>query len=152
MVGIVLARSSHTRQLVRARAQVQAVEATDRLIAGWWASESGVPIDEDGALYDQPLRWETRLIENERVGDLGARVVRVEVFDTSDDPQRRDGLDEALVTVDLVLEDPAVVAREKAEDEQSADREARGRGLKGSRLRGVEPGADAGGGEEAEDE
>lgn len=129
LVGIVLAKSRHTRQLERARAQADAVQATDALIAGWWTDVHGVPIDERGEVPGRSsLRWRTRLIDNPRIEDLGARVVRVEVFADDDDDEAQRSLkpgekDEALVVVDLVLPDPEVEAREQAEAEEAEEAE-----------------------------
>lgn len=126
LVGIVLAQSRHTNQLVRARAQAQAVEQADQLIAQWWTRPQGVPIGEEGVFTDaERLRWQTRLVNNKPVQQLGARVVRVEVFDTSGDPQRQAPDGGPLVVVDLVIRDPEVEAAER-EAAQAEDDDQRG--------------------------
>lgn len=131
LVGIVLAKSRHTHQLVRAQAQTRAVVAADELITGWWTSLDGVPIDEQGELPgDRPLRWQTRLVDNDEIAALGARVVRVELFDIADATARGKGDGDPLVSVDLVVRDPEVEDREKrkAAEEAEAKRTGRGQG------------------------
>ena len=130
LVGVVLAKSRHTRQLERARAQAGAVQAADALIADWWTRPQGVPIDDRGTVPGDPdLSWRTRLVDNRSVAALGARVVRVEVYPGRDAPRRaRSGEDHAaLVVVDLVVPDPEVQAREKKQAEEAeAARQAAG--------------------------
>ncbi|MGB0766889.1 MAG: type II secretion system protein [Phycisphaeraceae bacterium] len=122
LVGVVLAKSSHTRQLSLAQSKSQAVRLTDALIASWWQTPDGVPVDESGSFGPGiDLRWQTRVVDNAAIDSLGARVVRVEVI--ADDPQARldrDARDdEPLLIVDLVVPDPAIEALE-AEAEANA--------------------------------
>jgi len=119
LAGIVLAKSRHIDQRVRARVQMQAVDATDQMIARWWTDEErGVPIDASGALPGvEGVAWRTGVIDNAPIGELGARVVRVSVFDTADRPGVQRDVDEPMFVVDLVVRDPAVEARERAEAE-----------------------------------
>lgn len=120
LVGVVLAKSRHTRQVAMAGRQQVAVRAADALIADWWKRPEGVPVGEWGVLEDEPsLAWETRVVPNARIERLGARVVRVELRDAR--PQKRrteektgDGeVRGPLVTVDLVLPDPDRTASEE---------------------------------------
>lgn len=130
-MGIVLAKSRHNDQLARARAQANAVERADRLIAGWWASPGGVPVGEDGALPGgDRLRWRTRVVDNAEVAALGVRVVRVEIMDPArearqgdDDATRNNG---PLIVVDLVLPDPE--AEQDKREKQREDKRKRGAG------------------------
>ncbi len=102
LVGVVLAKSRHTRQIERTQRQNAAVRAADELIAGWWASSRGVPVGDSGVTAsDASLAWKTHVVANREIEDLGARVVRVEIR-IVDGKQER----EPLVTVDLVLSDP----------------------------------------------
>ena len=129
LVGIVLAKSRHTHQLVRAKTQSRAVVAVDELITDWWTSLDGVPIDEQGELLgDTPLRWQTRLVDNDEIAALGARVVRVELFDITNTTPRGKGDADPLVSVDLVVRDPEVEEREKRKAAEEA--EAKRTGLK----------------------
>jgi len=108
LVGIVLARSRHVRQLARSERQGDAVRATDEQLARWWTRPEGVPVDASGAIEtDGSLTWQTHVVPSEPLEQLGARVVRVEVRPTATDPSSPTGADaEPLVTVDLVLPDP----------------------------------------------
>ena len=111
LVGIVLSKSRHTRQLGVAKRQDRAVRAVDEMISGWWASTDGVPINESGQLGpDATLTWSTRLIENEPLAELGARVLRVDVRQAD---IQQDGTPSGsdLFSVDLVLRDPEWVER-----------------------------------------
>jgi hypothetical protein len=118
LVGIVLAKARHTRQLARAQRLSAAVRAADELIAAWWTSPAGVPVGAWGvAGTDGSLAWETRQVPNGPIERLGARVVRVEVREAAprapgspavaqgDSPRRAD---EPLVAVELVLPSPEV--------------------------------------------
>lgn len=114
-----MAKSRHIDQRVRARLQMQAVEATDQMIARWWTDEEqGVPIDASGALPGvEGVAWRTGVVDNAPVSELGARVLRVSVFDTADRPGVQRDVDEPMFVVDLVVRDPAVEARERAQAE-----------------------------------
>ena len=72
LVGVVLAKSRHTRQLQLARAQTYAIEATDALITDWWTNADGPPIDQRGAVPgEEGLVWRTRLVHNLPIQSLG---------------------------------------------------------------------------------
>lgn len=121
LVGVVLAKSRHTRQRVDARRTVQAVQLSDAQLSQWWCSREGVPIGESGVLSeDQALHWQTRLVIDSGVMQLGARVVRYEVF-VDDGKVGRDP-DTPLIIVDLVVPDPAVDAREAEASQEAAAR------------------------------
>lgn len=130
LVGIVLAKSRHNDQLARARLQAQAVEQTDQLIADWWTRPQGVPIGEQGAVPGSDrLRWQTRVVDNREINQLGVRVVRVQVVDAPrSDRQRRHHSEQPgpLITVDLVVPDPEVEARERAAAEKAKAQEQKG--------------------------
>ena len=104
LVGVVMAKSRHMRQMAAIGRQDAAVRAADELIAAWWASPRGVPVGESGELAgDGSLVWQTRAVANKEIEALGARVVRVEVRSSlaGTDAQNRPS-----VAVDLVLADP----------------------------------------------
>lgn len=118
---MVLAKARHTRQIARTAQRRQAVRAADRLIAAWWVRESGVPIGQAGPLdADAGLHWQTRLVDSDPIGELGARVVRVEILslrpaaDAQTEPIR-----ETLFAVDLVVPDPE--ADRQAEQQPEGD-------------------------------
>jgi len=107
LVGIVLAKSRHTRQLAVAERKHEAVRVADALISQWWTRPEGVPINEQGIVDNHPsLRWETRLVQNRPIDELGARVLRVELHVANPDESPLDPDDHKLVTVDLVLPMP----------------------------------------------
>lgn len=125
LVGVVIAKSRHTRQIARAQRTHAAVRAADDLIASWWLSAEGVPIGAHGVIEaDHTLAWRTRLIDNAAVLRLGAQVVRVEVRDAATSPAAQESADmhaleadKPLVVVELLLPDPAVVNIEAADDQ-----------------------------------
>ena len=107
LVGIVLAKSRHTRQLAVAQRKQEAVRAADALLTRWWTRPEGVPVDAEGVLEDDPtLRWQTRLVNNKPIDELGARVVRVELHVANPQQSPLEPKDHKLVTVDLVLPVP----------------------------------------------
>lgn len=122
LVGVVVAKSRHMHQLALARRQQAAVRTADELITSWWASESGVPIGRSGQIEgDETLTWETRLVANEPLAEIGVRVVRVEIHD-ADPAVRTTREDEPLVTVDLALDSSAPTARPS--EDKPGDKEA----------------------------
>ena len=107
LVGVVVAKSRHTRQLSLTQRHNVAVRAADELITGWWTSPGGVPTDGSGVVQaDASLVWQTRLVENDAMHRLGASVVRVEIHDANSagpgPPTKK-----PLVAVELVVPDPA---------------------------------------------
>ncbi len=136
LVGVVLAKARHTRQLAIAQQQQVAVRAADELLSGWWVSREGVPREGRGQLATQPgMVWETKVVENAEVQRLGARVVRLEV-------RLAEGLgqagsisseDQILVKVDLMQPDPAVEAARLAR--RQAEQAARERRNQAGRVR-----------------
>ncbi len=103
LVGVMLSKSRHTRQLALSRRKSAAVRAADELITKWWASADGVPVNESGRVKtDDSLRWQSRFVKNRELNKLDARVVRVEIHELkSQEPQK-----EPLVAVELVLPRP----------------------------------------------
>lgn len=102
-----LAKSRHTHQMLRSQRQKLAVAAADDLIANWWISATGVPITQSGRIPgDPPLLWSTKAADNPAIEKLGARVVRIEIQDGALADERAHE-DPPLVTVELVLPDPA---------------------------------------------
>jgi Tfp pilus assembly protein PilE len=119
LAGIVLAKSRHTAQLYDAQRRSDAVAAADALLYQWWTRPEGVPVDQSGVIESTPaLAWRTRLIMVEPIKNLGARVVRVELFDATVN-QGQLAMDDAMtIVVDLVLPDPVVEEAERKEREE----------------------------------
>lgn len=118
---MVLAQSRHTDQRLRARLQLEVVQAVDAMITRWWVVPDGVPIDQAGELPGiEGVVWKTSVVGNKDIADLGARVVRVEVFDTSERALRQDDPNEPMFVVDLVVNDPEQEKRERLEEKQAA--------------------------------
>ncbi len=113
--GMLLAKSRHTRQLALAQRQLVAVELLDNWLAERWVRPENLPVNEAGVVAgpDQ-LRWTTRLIPNEQLAPLSARVLRVEFHDNSDGGPHghaaSQGSSPPLVSVDLILPNPASTA------------------------------------------
>ena len=126
LVVVVLSKSRHTRQLALTQRRNVAVRAADELIAGWWTRCEGVPVGERGAVEaDASLAWETRVVPNDAIEKLGARVVRVELRESEPDRWAADdGTGDPLVAVDLVLPDPG---REAADPRRNGQRGTAGR-------------------------
>lgn len=109
LVGVVLAKSRHTRQLALSQRKLEAVHALDAQLAKWWAGGDDLPVNTQGTFTEQraaestpptrPMMWRTRLVANHEVENLGARVLRIEVVQGED----YDSENEPLTSVDLVL-------------------------------------------------
>ena len=109
LVGIVMAKSRHTRQLATAQRQLLAAHLADELIARWWADSANVPINQAGVFAaDRDLQWRTALVRNEPIDALGAQVVRVEVFDANPAANGSARSKQQLFVVDLVVHDRPV--------------------------------------------
>jgi len=107
LVGVVLARARHTRQLASAGRIQLATRLADDQLTAWWASPQGVPIGESGVFEAEPtLTWRTREVVDDTMADLAARVVRVEVRDTRSTPGRALAAEQLLFVVDLLLPTP----------------------------------------------
>lgn len=119
LVGIVLAQSRHTRQIARAAQVDAAMEAADRQLEDWWASGGGVPIDDRGEVEGAPLRWISRVVPNQALERLDARVVRVEFYETGalagNAGDRGAAADKPLLMIDLVLPRPKDPAASEGE-------------------------------------
>lgn len=103
LVGIVMARTRHTRQSITAEHKLAAVNAADELLAEWWLDGRRVPLDGEGELDTKPeMTWQTFEVSNAPINDLNARVVRLEVWPVTA-PDAFDKPDKPLVMVDLVL-------------------------------------------------
>jgi hypothetical protein len=120
LAGMVMAKARHTRQIVLTQQRQVALRLADQLINRWWMSPQGVPINQRGALEgDVAWTWETRVVENTAIENLGGRVVRVEVRPAQTQEIRPSTDDETLIAVELVLPDPnrlPAPAEETAQD------------------------------------
>src|SRR5690606_19038027 len=85
-VSLVLARGALMEQYVLAQRKLRATEAADALLAHWWQNPAAVPRAAMGEVpgYEE-LRWRTSIAPNEDVQMMGGQVVRVEMFDASDE-------------------------------------------------------------------
>jgi hypothetical protein len=82
LVGILLARGACLRQTARSNRRLEAVAAADALLTAWHQDpallkpEGGGPLAGDGQ-----LAWRTAIVPSAEARSLGARIVRLEVFD-----------------------------------------------------------------------
>lgn len=152
LVGVVLSKARHTRQIALTRQHAAVVDAADALITGWWTSPEGVPIGGSGTIDgEESLRWETRVVGNPAVEGMGARVVRVEIHPSAADAHRPGRRGEPLVAVDLVLPDPDSVLQatdESAQTPQDAPTDDRARGTSRAGVNRVAPDPRGGGRDE----
>jgi prepilin-type N-terminal cleavage/methylation domain-containing protein len=112
LVGIVLSRSRHSRQIALAERKMQAVRAADGLLTRWWSSPEGIPLGNSGQVESDPsLRWRTEVRPDPTLEKLDVRVVRLEILETRSTGQAEG--DEVLTRVELLLANPP----EKAEDD-----------------------------------
>jgi Tfp pilus assembly protein PilV len=104
LVGLVLAKARHVRQLAEARRLSAAVRAADSLLADWWTRPEGVPDNESGPVgTDGSLVYATREVPSAAVERLTCRVVRVEIRQAATQVPGAETPDEPLVAVELVL-------------------------------------------------
>jgi len=104
LVSVVIAKSRHTRQVATAERRAVAVRLADKMLTQWWASETGLPYPASGKVEgDSTLTWDTRVVGNDILGPLGARVVRFQMHDARPTTVTHASHEEPLVIVDLVL-------------------------------------------------
>lgn len=103
LVGVVLAKSRHTRQVVESKRMMAAIDAADDLILHWWTSPEGVPANGRGVTgKDGAFTWETNVVENVHLEQYGVSVVRVTVSHP-EAARLPTNTQNVLVTVDLVV-------------------------------------------------
>ena len=109
LVGIVVAKARHTRQIALTARRNVAVRAADEMITRWWASKEGIPIGQSGTVAaDETLSWETRQVANPAIEALGTHVVRLEIHD-------KGATDQPLVVVELLPPEPGQEKERKVE-------------------------------------
>ena len=82
LVSLLMAFNAHARQIKLAAAQLEAIELTDQLIAGWYAAGQLPAPGEEGTIPSKPtLSWRVMSVATD-VSPVPARVMRVEVVDT----------------------------------------------------------------------
>lgn len=100
-VALLLARGNLLAQHATAQQKLEAVRIADRLLGGWYAEGSTIPMDEQGAVEGHPgWSWQTQTVEMPSASDdpLPTGMLRVELFSAnSPTPQS------AIVTVEIVI-------------------------------------------------
>lgn len=83
LVGVVLARSEHSRQWIDAQHRLEAIEAADKLASTWW-SQSRFPAPGHGTTGKKTLfHWRTTRKTNRDLESHGVQPIRLELFDSS---------------------------------------------------------------------
>jgi hypothetical protein len=85
LVSIAVARGRFVRQRALAEQRIAAAGAVDRMVGRWMVGDgAAIPVGGQGALEGIPACvWRTRVIEERGAKELGAVVVRLEVFERS---------------------------------------------------------------------
>lgn len=77
----VLARSRYIQQSVRAAEKQRAVAAADALLATWFADPNVFASEASGMVNGETdLSWNTHLIDQADAHDLGAKILRLEIW------------------------------------------------------------------------
>ena len=86
LAAMLIARGRFVRQDVQARRKIEATRALDTLVGGWMnGPTSAIPVQSTGSFPDAPDQiWSTRVIRDPSAEEIGARVLRVDVFDRSE--------------------------------------------------------------------
>src|SRR5436190_17546 len=97
LAAMLIARGRFVRQDVQAKRKIEATRALDALVGGWMNGPvSAIPLQATGSFPNaSDQTWSTRLIRDPSAEEIGARVLRVDVFDRS---ERR-----PIVTLDLLI-------------------------------------------------
>jgi type II secretory pathway pseudopilin PulG len=102
LAAVTVARGRFLRQWAEADRRVQATRAADALLSEWLSgSPQAVPIRSQGPLVGGAANqiWRTQVIRDSAAAELGAIVVRLQVFEMSAPAK-------ATVTVDFLLPSP----------------------------------------------
>ncbi len=104
LAAATLAKSRFTRQLADADRRIEAVDAADQLLTGWWSDPQSLPRSGSGtAPGADGLIWQTRTATYAAHPAFEVAVTRLEIYD-----QRAQVGDAPIVAVDvLVPEAPA---------------------------------------------
>ena len=78
LVSILVAHKIHAEQLRKAQQRLAAIEELDRLLAEWSATGTWQPVGTEGELEE--LQWRVVASDARVPDELGAEIVRVEVF------------------------------------------------------------------------
>ncbi len=115
LVSITLAKGRFTRQRAVADRQIQAIAATESLLAQWWQDLSTFPRQDTGEVPGAAdLSWHTSLIDDADAQDAGAVIVRMQIND-----QRQTESAASLIVIDLAL--PEVQDAEDEDDDVSPE-------------------------------
>ena len=79
LVSILLASSRYEKSLRLAKDRRKAVQLADVLIAEWFDSPRGIPIQANGPLDAEGLVWRTQLARNDQLFGRDVRIVRLDV-------------------------------------------------------------------------
>src|SRR5580698_4819347 len=93
LASVAVARSRYMHQAALADQRAAAVIAADRLLNNWWGQSDPLPRSASGQIDDR-LSWQTHVLVNPTARQMGADIVRLEMFRGSSEP---------LVTVDVLV-------------------------------------------------
>ena len=102
LAAVTVARGRFLRQWAEAERRIQATRAVDALLSEWLSgSPQAVPIHSQGPLVGGASNqvWRTQAMRDPAGSELGAIVVRLEVFDAANSRK-------STLTVDFVLPTP----------------------------------------------
>lgn len=105
LVGILLARGRFAHQMRSADRRLAAVAAADRILTAWHQDPRAFPRSGAGSVAgDAQMSWRTQVVPNAPLNDLGAQVVRLDIFDER--PQGAAGSDLLTSVETVVAPDP----------------------------------------------
>ena len=97
LAAMLIARGRFVRQDAQAKRKIEATRALEALVGSWMNGPvSAIPVRATGLLAeDSGHTWSTHLIRDPSAEEIGARVLRVDVFDRSER--------QPIVTLDLLI-------------------------------------------------
>ncbi|MFK7738312.1 MAG: prepilin-type N-terminal cleavage/methylation domain-containing protein [Pirellulaceae bacterium] len=79
LVSILLASARYEKSSRLAKNRRQAVQLADNLLASWFDSPRGIPIQAKGRFGIEDFVWQTQLVRNDQLFGRGVRIVRLDV-------------------------------------------------------------------------
>jgi prepilin-type N-terminal cleavage/methylation domain-containing protein len=79
LVSILLASARYEKSRRLAQNRSKAVQLADSLLADWFDSPGGIPIQASGRFGNQDFLWQTQLVRNDQLFGREVLIVRLEV-------------------------------------------------------------------------
>jgi type II secretion system protein I len=103
LVSLIVAQRRHREQLQAARKKIDACQAADELLTGWFLNSGGLPLSQAGRVpNNRDLQWRTRIVPSKETRRVGVDLVRLTIH-SANTADGKSGNLPPLVSVDVVV-------------------------------------------------